>query len=163
MENLAKYQEKVAEYKAQNGGHTVEDAVAAQLAAENGTIEEIDEDRGYGAETPDVEMEVEPPPKNKRTKIAETQARAPAPVKQTPVMPPNAKEIVIPPNTIVARDDSKGRKDDSPKKRKSSRKSKGVEVSLPIEETPEADEVQVGEKKERKRGGRKKRKSDVNE
>src|SRR2546421_12604021 len=103
-ENLAKYQEKVAEYKASNGAHAVEDAVAAQLAAENGAMDEIDEEHEEGAETPDEELEVEPPPKSKRSKPSENAAKPTAPVKQTPVMPPGAKEIVVPASTIVARD-----------------------------------------------------------
>ncbi|KAI9868108.1 MAG: hypothetical protein M1813_006853 [Trichoglossum hirsutum] len=163
-ENLAKYQEKVAEYKASNGSHAVEDAVAAQLAAENGTIDDMDEEHEEVVETPDEEVEVEPPPKSKRNKTSENAARPTAPVKQTPVMPPGAKDIVVPHTTIVTRDDPKQKaKEDSPRKekRKSSRKSKGVELSLPTDEAPEADEVLVEEKKEKKRAGRKKRRSEV--
>ncbi|KAH0542137.1 hypothetical protein FGG08_003437 [Glutinoglossum americanum] len=165
-ENLAKYQEKVAEYKASNGGHAVEDAVAAQLAAENGTLDDIDEEHDVeGVESPD-EVEVEPPPKSKRTKTSENAPKPTAPVKQTPVMPPGAKEVMIPPSTIVTRDDQKSKsKEGSPRKekRKSSRKSKGAELSLPIDEVPEADEVLVEKKKENKRAGRKKRRSEVAE
>jgi hypothetical protein len=161
-ENLAKYQERVAEYKASNGGHTVEDAVSAQLAAENGVID-VDEEHEV-AESAEEEVEIEPPPKSKRSKPSDGAAKPTAPVKQTPVMPPNAKDVVVPPNTIIAREDPKsGRKDESPRKRKSSRKSKGVELSLPVDEAPEADEVLVEGKKEKKRAGRKKRKSEVAE
>jgi len=162
-ENLRKYQEKVAEYKATNGSHAVEDAVAAQLAAENGVIGDIDEEHEEVAESAD-EVEVEPPPKTKRSKTSEGAAKPLAPVKQTPVMPPGSKDVMVPPNTIVAKDDPRsGRKEETPRKRKSSRKSKGVELSLPVDEAPEADDVQVEEKKEKKRAGRKKRKSEVAE
>ncbi|KAI9771101.1 MAG: hypothetical protein M1840_002452 [Geoglossum simile] len=164
-ENLAKYQERVAEYKASNGGHAVEDAVAAQIAAENGVIDDIGEDQEEEvAESADEEVAIEPPPKTKRSKPSEGAAKPSAPVKQTPVIPPGAKDVVVPPNTIVARDDLKsGRKDETPRKRKSSRKSKGAELSLPVDEAPDADGVQVEEKKEKKRAGRKKRKSEVAE
>ncbi|KAH0551700.1 hypothetical protein GP486_007081 [Trichoglossum hirsutum] len=161
-ENLAKYQEKVAEYKAGNGSHPVDDA-AAQLIAENGPIH--DEEHDGVVEIPDEEVEVEPPPKSKRSKTSENAVR-PAAVKQTPVVPPGARDAAATPGTIAAKDDLRSRgKEDSPRreKRKSSRKSKGVELSLPTDEAPGADEVLVEERREKKRVGRKKKRSEVAE
>ncbi|KZF22037.1 hypothetical protein L228DRAFT_268536 [Xylona heveae TC161] len=154
QENLAKYQEKMKEYKAKTGGADHSEDAAAQLAAEQ---EAVASAGSNDEEEEEEEQEEEPaPPKpaspvNKRRKTAASAAAAsspaqPSPAKSAPILPPSAKKEAAPEI-----------KSPEPKKRRS-RKSKGAEEAAAETAAP------AKEPPKKEKAPRKKRKSEaVNE